>query len=449
MSRKIRDWIGFGLVGATIALIVRALCVDGANSASAAGNFSAGLMFLVLGVLAAVAPERLRRQLERERFALAALGGLLVFVGLTLVPLPAALAHPIYGQLGLAWGARSIAPYRAIEGLAALSGPVAAYAVGALVAKSREDRDLIGRILLVGGLIWSLIAFALFFRSLAEAGPRLAAGVGANGACTTAGTFAVLALADILRQRDRRARHASVAGPRVALPGADLVLRAPLGVAVLVLSLAAALLTQSRAGLASTCLGLVLTFVLYAKTGQQRARHRLTPIAATLALAGFLILAAAQIAISRVGGALGEDFATRLQLMQVHAHAFLDQPLFGHGLNSFHEINAHYAAPVSWLSTRSVGAAHNIYIQWLEETGLIGGALMALILAPLLWRAGRVLPNRSSARAWAAGAVGVAAVCGLHGLVDFGLEIPAVATLFAFVLGAFTQPLGGGPERRV
>lgn len=449
MSRKVRDWIGVGLVGTTVALIVRALCVDGANSSSAAGDFSSGLVFLFLGVLATVSPERLHRQFERERFTLAALGGLVAFIGLTLVPLPATLAHPIYGRLGLAWGARSIAPYRAIEGLAALSGPVAAYAVGALVSKSREDRDLIGQILLAGGLIWSLVAFALFFRSLAEAGPRLAAGVGANGACTTAGTFAVLALSDILRNRDRRLRRASIAKSRIALPGTDLLVRAPLGVAVLVLSLAAALLTQSRGGLTSTCVGLVVTFVLYAKTGHQGARHRLTPIAAALVLGGFLVLAAAQIAIGRVGGTLGEDFATRLQLMQVHAHAFLDQPLFGHGLNSFHEINAHYSAPVSWLSTRTVGAAHNVYIQWLEETGLIGGALMTLIVAPLLWRASRALANSSSARAWAAGALGVAAVCGLHGLVDFGLEIPAVAALFAFALGAFSQPLGGDRERRV
>jgi O-antigen ligase len=252
--------------------------------------------------------------------------------------------------------------------------------------------------------------------------------------------LALIGAGDVLRrlgQKPSSRRRAAISMPKL--------LRAfevsPLGVAVAVLAITGALLTQSRAGLASGAMGFLVLF-LCGRAPRQAGKavaSTIALVAGTVAVAALLLLA--EFAIGRFSGAVGEDFSMRWALVRESWSAFLAEPLTGHGLNSFHEINAHHANPATWSATRFVGAAHNIFTEWLEETGLIGAALMVLILAGPLSHAVKASRDASSARAWAAVAIAVCAVCGLHGLFDFGLEIPAIAALFGLILGAFAQPL--------
>jgi len=130
------------------------------------------------------------------------------------------------------------------------------------------------------------------------------------------------------------------------------------------------------------------------------------------------------------------DFAERASLWQTHWQAFLDRPLIGHGLNTFRDINAHYATPEHWAALHVVGAAHNIYIQALEETGLIGMALFTAMLAGPLWRAFRQAVHGGRGAELAAGVIGATVMCLMHGLVDFGLQTPAIAALLAYSLAS-------------
>jgi O-antigen ligase len=439
-----------GLLAIGLVLIVRALVTDGANSAGAAAAFGGELCLVAAAMVLAVGPRTFFAALRRDRWPVLGLAGLYLFVGLTLVPLPAGWAHPVYHQLGLTRGTLSIAPYRAVEGLAALTAPVCAYVLGVLSASDRGGKDRAGLVLLIGFGVTLILAIAGYFASLGGEAPRLEAGLGANGACTMAGILAVSGLASVLRHMDRTTGGGAVARSRMS-PLVRLFTASPLGLAILCLSLAAALLTQSRGGLAATMAGLVTLTVLYGSTGARRTLtvRRGAPlwIWAGLGLVIYGLLSALQITVARLSSSTGEDFATRLAIVKLHWGAFLDRPVTGHGLNSFGEINAHYATPASWAAVQSVGAAHNIYVQWLEETGLVGAWLMGLILWSPLSRAVRQLGQSSSSRAWSAGALAVIVVCGVHGLTDFGLEIPAVATLLALTLGVFSQGVDD-PDRR-
>ena len=138
-------------------------------------------------------------------------------------------------------------------------------------------------------------------------------------------------------------------------------------------------------------------------------------------------------------GEVDADSAARRIMIETHWLAFLDRPWLGHGLNTFHELNAHYGDPANWAALESIGSAHNIFVQLLEETGVVGAALFVLMLAPPLWRALRIAWTDRSGAEWAAATVSAALLCFGHGAVDFGLQVPALSALLAYALGAFSQ----------
>jgi O-antigen ligase len=85
---------------------------------------------------------------------------------------------------------------------------------------------------------------------------------------------------------------------------------------------------------------------------------------------------------------------------------------------------------------------HNDPIQLLAEGGLVGSALLAMILLPLWSRIVRCLAGAKGTLAvgFAAGLTGVM----LHSLVDFSFHMPANATVAAALAGV----LLGLPWRR-
>lgn len=86
-----------------------------------------------------------------------------------------------------------------------------------------------------------------------------------------------------------------------------------------------------------------------------------------------------------------------------------------------------------------VNHAHNDYLEWLFEGGLLAGALIAvfLLLYLLRWRQVWTKDDWSQLR-FAQVAAGISLLLlGLHGLLDFNLHIPANAIYFAFLAGVF------------
>ena len=110
-----------------------------------------------------------------------------------------------------------------------------------------------------------------------------------------------------------------------------------------------------------------------------------------------------------------------------------DYPLFGTGGGTFYTAFTRYRG-------QDIDAyydhVHNDYVQYLTETGLIGGALFGLlvvisVVCAILAQARRRDPL---ARGVAFGVLmGVTAI-GIHSTVDFNLQIPANAFLFMILL---------------
>jgi O-antigen ligase len=84
----------------------------------------------------------------------------------------------------------------------------------------------------------------------------------------------------------------------------------------------------------------------------------------------------------------------------------------------------------------TVDYAHNDYLQYLAELGLVGFLLALGVLGRCLYWMSRGL-GRSRL---VAGAFGAVAAMGAHSLVDFNLYIPANALVLAWILGMATAP---------
>jgi O-antigen ligase len=163
-----------------------------------------------------------------------------------------------------------------------------------------------------------------------------------------------------------------------------------------------------------------------------------------------LVLATAALAIVAVASVptwtrvdeLDSDATIRGQIFSTHWGAFLASPVFGHGLGSFNDINGQALTTDNYAVLWSIRAAHNVYIQWLEEAGVAGALPMfALVAAIMLISVFHVAKMRSG-QTLARGLVASSVVVLLHGVTDYALQVPSIAAFWAFLLGlqfAFTQ----------
>ncbi len=108
-----------------------------------------------------------------------------------------------------------------------------------------------------------------------------------------------------------------------------------------------------------------------------------------------------------------------------------DFPVFGAGLGTWFEIFPRYQRYP--LIAVGFPFAHNDYVQWVEETGLVGLSLLVALSAVFLAAVLRPLPpDAARRRAIILAALSTVAV---HSVVDFGVRLPANAVLLAVVLG--------------
>ena len=87
-----------------------------------------------------------------------------------------------------------------------------------------------------------------------------------------------------------------------------------------------------------------------------------------------------------------------------------------------------------------VNHAHNDYLEWLFEGGLLAGILMIVFLVLYILRWRRIWPRGEYCPPYdfmrISAGIGLL-MMGLHGMVDFNLHIPANAVFFSFLAGVF------------
>ena len=192
----------------------------------------------------------------------------------------------------------------------------------------------------------------------------------------------------------------------------------------LLVCLAAAFATHSRAGLASIAAGGFVTFAL--ALPRRRALLVVTVAAGTSALFALAFAAGTLVRLDT----LAEAMSLRLAIIAAAFEFALQRPLLGAG-----SFDLAFQAVAPAFPQGLVQSAHNVMAESLVERGwpATGLAVVALLLA--LLQCTRALVLGGIGRFCAAAAIGIATLTMLHGTVDFSLHAPSVAALVALTLG--------------
>lgn len=211
----------------------------------------------------------------------------------------------------------------------------------------------------------------------------------------------------------------------------NFVTRGKWAVIGLVVTGSALLLSHSRGGSSSTLCAVVAFAVAVALAPSLRSRQQLI-FGAVLAVGGAALFLASGRGLMVRFADTSIEADGRNDLYRAMLHAIQDNLFSGTGLGSFKSIYPMYQGMTF---DGAMDFAHNDYLENALDLGLPGALLLFGILAILLAVcAGGVMKRRRDA-VFACAAVAATVLVGLHALVDFSMQVPAVAVTYAAILG--------------
>ncbi len=229
----------------------------------------------------------------------------------------------------------------------------------------------------------------------------------------------------------------TVAGGRAA--GAEGVLRVietvaekgwPLVVGWLA-QLLALFLSHSRAGLLATLLGLVAFLVAAAGTRAVDRRLALTVggVGGAL-LAGFLLINGDAVVKRLLTTSFEEE--DRPLVYERVTDAIHDSGSLGTGYGTFEEVFRFYRTPDI---AGTFAKAHNVYLENLLELGIPAALALFASVAGLCVLCVIGIRRRRQNAVYPCVGLGATVLVGVHSIVDFSLQIPAVTVTYAFLMG--------------
>lgn len=265
--------------------------------------------------------------------------------------------------------------------------------------------------------------------------------VGSNNFGCFAGMALVAALALFFDGRRSRRQKEELEFGEEANPIAEWLTGWHVTMAGLSLYFAGALLlSASRAGVAATAAGIAVMLYLL-RRGQRRISFAKLAIIVGIISVAVLLLAGAAF-LHKTSGLGDVANLNRIVIWRASFDAFLEAPWLGWGLGTYNDVYAIHQ-PISIPLPND--KAHSTPLEFLVEMGIIG-ALPAFAACVLPWAIcflGGL--RRRGERELPAAAFAIAAVAILHSLVDFSLQMPAIAFVVSAVLGlgwaqSFSQP---------
>ncbi|HAX91395.1 MAG TPA: hypothetical protein DCY07_04205, partial [Rhodospirillaceae bacterium] len=360
---------------------------------------------------------------------------------------PAAWHHPLWIEaqtlLGDVAGAVAVDRGVVAESLLRFSGYIACFLLAFVAARDGARAKLIVITVAGAGVAYAaygLIAQSmggesiLWFKKWAYQGFLTSTFVNKNSYAAYAG-FGLICCLPLIHQHFKHktadavlAKRSKAAAFFAALTLKDYaILFAPLVI------LAALALTGSRAGVASSLLGVFGYFIAMAVHNRKKSRGWVWLATVGLALfVGFVAMGGDALQERLDQNKMGEDFASRAAAYQLEAQAIGDNPWLGFGLGSFDGAFKLYRDSTlqNWFHH-----AHNDYLEMIMDLGFPVALILFLSLALLISACASGLWQRRRDAHFTAIALGASLLVMTHALVDFSLHIPAIAATYAALLG--------------
>jgi O-antigen ligase len=431
---------------ASAALLIAAILAFGADRNDFALLFS-GLLALLLGVLL-LTQDWAKSALAKRFNSLAIPGGLFLLTCLAIAwaatPFGPNGSHPI-------WSYVDTLPAIAIDrsvifiGIVKLCGLACAFLLGWLIASSDGRARYFFKVIVVAMSVYGLWAL------LAHASPALKFGFygtfqadrlsGSLQSANTAGTLFAASFILALCLVFEASRHASPGRTtwlaKVTFP---VIVTALLGTCLV--------LTVSRGASTAALVSCVILLIweMFSRDWHGIQKHNLYY---GLGIAGGVVVLAwsGDLLLDRYAASFKDWVDQRQSIYGVHWDAFLASPWFGYGIGSFDEVNKQLQTALNFGALWNIRAAHNVYLQWLEQAGIAGSIPMFLCIGFIIARTAWGVRVRRRMTGWIRGCVAASLVFLIHGWSDFSLEVPAIALFWAMLLGAgysVSMPQGHG-----
>lgn len=423
-------------IGALVTLVLVEMIAFGASDVATAAVFGAVHAAFLLGLLifckwARKVPSALTAPWPGLMFV-----ALLVAVAWSLTPFGPGGAHPVWRYLGPEGGSITVDRSSVVLNILRLVGLACLFIACQIIGASEARRRALVWFLLLA--LGAFAAWAIVDHVGWRAKTRLTATLlSPNSAATLMGVGVVFATMFFSQAIQR-------AGGSLRLDKLGLDASLSLGLAAVFATALA--LTASRGGIFATVIGLavLLTWQVIAQGRKVRAVAIIGGAAALLVVIG-VAMRSADLTAARLETLQG-DASVRQEIFNAHWEAFKASPWFGFGLGSFPVVNQLIQTTENLGILFDVRATHNLYLQWLEEGGIVGGLFMAAWLLVALWRAGVEAIKPGMAGALARATIAATLTVLLHGVSDFAVQVPALQALFAVGLGAMTAT--AAPSRR-
>ena len=391
---------------------------------------------------APVSPERLRAALVLFG---AALGWALCQ---TVVVLPPPLWHPLWaeaaGALGInpAVGMISVDPAATLTAVMRLASYGLIFWLAVQLGRSRTRAREGVTAVAVAGLVYALYGIMVYFagweqilglKKWAYVGDLTSTFVNRNayGAYASLGMICCVALCvDALRPRRSEPQR------RIGELAETVLVRAsPFLVAALVLG-TALLLSHSRGAFLCTGLALGVLMLIFTASKVLRPRLAILLTAAILTIGGVTLVTSGDVTVQRLSetGAPNSGDEDRPNAYRLTIRAILDAPWTGHGFGAFQPAFQPYR-DTSLSSAVEWDYAHNVHLETAMDLGLPAALALYGALAVVVAGCFRGLRRRRRDHLYPATALAALTLLAAHGMVDFSLQMPAIAATLALLLG--------------
>jgi hypothetical protein len=410
-STRLRDYLP-PLIG--VAFVLASLALFGAGQPMAALTLSAFLIATAIGAAITAGPRHVT-------FGMAVVGGLIWVFALT------------------GWAGNL---ERAAPDLAVLVAAGAVWTVGYICARRRGALDIAW-----AGLVWGAFVYCawMFFSHIAMTMSNQ--GQGSIADAFTSPTDASLLFGFLALVGSTRVLHVVKQMDAEALARAEMIGRllsdALGGLLLMGFALTCLVLAGSQVGvlIASAVILLHAWWDMRAISAREH-RGLVIKIASRIAPFAAIGLAIWGIGLGWVrdesvapGVGLGSELP-RIQRFTAYIGAFLQQPVFGHGLGSIGVVGAEATTLQNAKAMLAPGGAQNFLAHWLAEAGIAGFMVLVAVLGAMHLKIVTAMAQRGAVRTFLRIAIAASLLLVLHGATDSSLDLPGVTWLYALLLGA-------------